>query len=198
MIDEKVLIQIRALVLKSLEGSGCTEEERRTSAVIACRLIHEHKLIPASPPPGREREQSPPPSPTGTYPSGTQTGQTCSVCGGAKIYLRGLPICPVCMFRNMAGDVGRAQAQARRKRICRGCGASIDWNARDGFCSDCASVQENGVAVSCFRCPNHGPIRASNLAAVIAAKAAGFRKMKGRDDALCPACVAKDPAAVVE
>ena len=42
-----VVGRVEALIARSLDLSGTSEEERRSSAVIACRLIHEHRLLSA-------------------------------------------------------------------------------------------------------------------------------------------------------
>jgi hypothetical protein len=50
-MSAKIRERVRALIAKTAPGAGTTEEEARSSALIACRLIREHKLLdePAAP-----------------------------------------------------------------------------------------------------------------------------------------------------
>src|SRR5580704_11471154 len=83
MPDVEIAAKIKALLARAREGSGASEEERRTSAILAAEMMHRYGFTPqadagpAAPqpqasPPRPAPAQDPPPSPRRT--TGKPTG----------------------------------------------------------------------------------------------------------------------------
>jgi hypothetical protein len=97
---DRHLGRVHALLAKVKDGSGCTEEERRTSAVAACALILKHDLL-AQPPPVEAR------------PGARDHGNACARHGWPNVHVA----CMHCAIENEVRRATGARASARSSTI---------------------------------------------------------------------------------